>query len=110
LHGDHGVFIRSVQQKKKIKLTFFSRKHSRNVTSLCAPLHYRKDRAGLATGVEEGLGCYYLWDFGAERGNNFLNLSSSQIVSMELTEEAVHVEEFYCQSSVAKKPAKSPDV
>lgn len=105
MHKDHDVFIQSVERETKLKLTFFSRKHRREVVSPCAPLHYSK---GLTVGDE--LGCYYLWDFGAEKGSNFLALSPSEIVSMELTEDIFHVQEFYSLSKPAEKPTKSPDV
>jgi len=89
MHRDHDVFIQGIEQEKRLELTFFSRKRRREVVSLCAPLHYSK---GLAAG--DGMGCYYLWDLEAAKGSNFLALSPSQIVSMELTEKAFHVQDF----------------
>jgi len=110
VHRDHDVFIQGIEQEKRLELTFFSRKHRREVVSICAPLHYGKGPAGPATGAEYELECYYLWDFGAKKGSSFLALSPSQIVSMKLTEVVFHVQEFYSLSSQAKKPAKSPYV
>ena len=110
MHKDHDVFIQSVERETKLKLTFFSRKHASEVVSPCAPLHYSRGPAGFALGAEDELGCYYLWDFGAKKGSNFLALSPSEIVGMELTEDVFHVQEFYSLSSLAEKPAKSPDV
>ncbi len=89
MHRDHDVFIEGIEQEKRLELTFFSRKRRRDVVSLCAPLHYSK---GLAAGDE--MDCYYLWDLEAEKGSNFLALSPSQIVSMELTEETFRVQDF----------------
>jgi hypothetical protein len=103
VHRDHDVFIQGIEQEKRLELTFFSRKHRRQEVSLCAPLHYSK---GLAAG--DVLDCYYLWDFEAEKGSNFLALSPSQIVSMELKEEAFRVQDFSGLSNLAEKPAKSP--
>lgn len=102
MHRDHDVFIQGVEQEKRLELAFFSRKHRREVVSLCAPLHYSKGSAGLATGAEDELGCYYLWDFGAEKGSNFMALSPSEIVSMKLTEDIFHVQEFYSHSKRAE--------
>ena len=110
MHKDHDVFIQGIEQEKRLELTFFSRKHRRNVVSLCAPLHYSKGPASPAPSVEDELECYYLWDFGAKRGSNFLALSASQIVSMEPTEDVFHVQEFYRQSNRAEKPTKSSSV
>jgi hypothetical protein len=98
MHRDHDVFIQGIEQEKRLKLTFFSRKHRRDVVSLCAPLHYSK---GLAAGDE--MDCYYLWDLEAAKGSNFLALSPSQIVSMELTEEAFHVQDFSGMSNPGEK-------
>jgi len=102
VHRDHDVFIQSVERETKLKLTFFSRKHRREVVSLCAPLHYSKGPAGPTTGTEDELECYYLWDFGAEKGSNFLALSPSQIVGMEPTEDDFLVQDFYGHSKRAK--------
>ena len=110
MHRNHDVFIQGIEQEKRLELAFFSRKHRREVVSLCAPLHYSKGPAGPATRAEDELECYYLWDFGADKGSNFLALSPSQIVSMVLTEDVFHVQEFYSKSSLAEKPAKKPDV
>jgi len=102
VHRDHDVFIQGVEQEKRLELAFFSRKHRREVVSLCAPLHYSKGPAGPAPSAEDELGCYYLWDFGAEKGSNFMVLSPSEIVSMGLTEDDFHVQEFYSHSKRAE--------
>lgn len=101
MHRDHDVFVRSVERETKLKLTFFSRKHRREIVSLCAPLHFSKSPAG-----QDDQDCYYLWDFGAEKANNFLALSPSQLVSMELTDEVFHTREFHTLS----KPARGHDI
>lgn len=95
MNKDHDVFIQGIEQEKKIELTFFSRKHRREVVSLCAPLHYSKGPSYSAISMEDELECYYLWDYGAEESNNFLALSSSEILSMKLTDDVFHVQEFY---------------
>ena len=102
MHRDHDVFIEGIEQEKRLELTFFCRRHRRDVVSLCAPLHFSKGPAGLATGAEDGLECYYLWDFGAKKGSNFLALSPSQIVSMEPTEIDFRVQDFYSHSKRAE--------
>lgn len=99
VHRDHYIFNRSIERETKLKLTFFSRKHRRQVVSLCAPLHFSKSPTG-----HDEQDCYYLWDFGAKKGSNFLALSSSELVSMELTDEAFHTQEFHALSKPAKKP------
>ncbi|OHB61192.1 MAG: hypothetical protein A2168_08650 [Planctomycetes bacterium RBG_13_50_24] len=101
MHRDHDIFIQGIEQEKRLELTFFSKKLRRNVVSLCAPLHYGKGPAGTAAGVNDELECYYLWDFGTDKGSNFLALSPSQIVSMALTEDVFRVYDFSSQSKRA---------
>jgi hypothetical protein len=115
MHKDHNVFIQGIEQEKRLELTFFSKKHrrrggSRTARTICAPLHYCKGPAGPIPGAEDEQECYYLWDFGAEKGSNFLALSPSEIVSIKLTDDVFHVQEFYNLSSRAKTPTKSPDL
>ena len=102
MHRDHDVFIKGIEQEKRLELTFFSRKHRREVVSICAPLHYSKGPAYPPIGAEDEVECYYLWDFGAKRGSNFLALSPSEIVSIKLTDEVFHVQEFYSHSKQAE--------
>lgn len=78
-----------MEQQTRVKLTFYSRKHRRNIARSCAPLHYSE---GLGPGDDKD--CYYFWDFEARKGSNFLALAPSKIVEMELTEEPFRVEEL----------------
>lgn len=110
MHKDHNIFIQGMEQEKRLELTFFSRKHCREVVSLCAPLYYSKGPAASARGVGDELECYYLWDFGAKNDSNFLALSPSQIISMKPTDEVFHVQEFYGLNKQAAKAAKEQDV
>jgi hypothetical protein len=109
VHRKHDVFVRSLERDTKLKLTFFSRKLDREVVSLCAPLHYSKNPVSPVKESEYEQDCYYFWDFGAEKGNNFLALSSSRVVSMELTDDVFHVQEFYNLGNHSKKSTKSAD-
>ena len=110
MHRDHDVFIQGIEQEKRLELTFFSRKHRRDVVRLCAPLHYGKGPASLAASAQDELECYYLWNFGADKGSNFLALSPSQIVSMKLTDDVFHVQEFYSLSNPARNTTEDVDI
>jgi len=96
--SEHEVFIQGIQQERKLEVKFFCRRRQREIVSLCAPLHYSKGLPKAAKNAETELGCYYLWDFGAEKDNNFLALSSSEIVHMELTDEVFSAREFFTLS------------
>jgi len=89
VHSDHDVFIQGIQQKKRLKLTFFCEKKLMNLPRQCAPLHYSKGR------IEgDDLDCYYVWDFEAAQGDRFLSLSTSQISRMELSDGTFKIEDF----------------
>ena len=95
MNSEHEVFLQGIEQGKKLKVKFFCRKRQREVESLCAPLHYSKGPTISNTDEENELECYYFWDCGAEKGNNFLALSPSEILDMKLTDDVFHVREFY---------------
>lgn len=105
MQREHDVFFRSLDRETKVKLTFFSRKHFKEMDSICAPLYFSKSLTG-----QDQQDCYYFWNFGAEKGSNFLALSPSQIIGMELTDEAFDTQDFHSLSNVAEKPAKGPDI
>jgi hypothetical protein len=104
MHGEHDIFVQGIDQRRRLKLTFFSRGHGGNLVTPCAPLYYSKGRD-----EADDLDCYYLWDFEAKRGSNFLALPPSQIVGMELTDHAFSLEEFNSPSKSAGKASKGPD-
>ena len=103
MHRNHDIFIQGIEQERRLELTFFNRKLRRQVISICAPLHYSKGHVDMDADSQDEEGCYYLWDFGAEKGNNFLALSPSQISRMELTEYDFHIKEFYSLNGTARK-------
>ncbi|UCC98155.1 MAG: hypothetical protein JSW66_20195 [Phycisphaerales bacterium] len=89
MHRDHDIFARAVEREAKVKLTFYSSKHRRNMVRPAAPLHYSE---GMRAGDDND--CYYFWDFEAPKGRNFLALRSSQIVSMQPTEDIFRLDEI----------------
>jgi hypothetical protein len=105
VHSDHNIFIQGIEQKKKLRLTFFSREHFRKLLRQCAPLYYSKRQ------IEgDGLDSYYLWDFEATKGSRFLALPSSQIVTMELTEDTFNMEDFSSHEEMKVNSTKGPGV
>jgi hypothetical protein len=99
VHSDHDIFIQGVDQKKRLKLTFFSEKNLQNLLRECVQLHYSQGR------IEgDDLDCYYVWDFEANKGSHFLALCTSHIVAMELTGSTFKIEDF---SSFRKTTAVS---
>lgn len=94
VHSDHETFVRGIERKTKVKVTFLSDERSEELVRRCGPLYYSRGRV-----EADGLDCYYLWDFEADEGYNFIGLSPEQIVSMELTEDPFSLEEISRKSN-----------
>jgi hypothetical protein len=92
MHRDHYIFLQAVQDKRKLKLTFFSRDQSKDMDRICGPILYSPSSGG------DDSGCYFLWDF--ERADsNLLALLPPQIVSMEIIEEPFDLVAFFTSRS-----------
>jgi len=99
MHSDHEVFIRGIEQKRRLKVTYLSDERREKLIRRCGPLYYSRGK----TEADE-LECYYLWDFEADEGHNFLALSPGRIIGMELTADAFSIEEV---SDLGKRPSRS---
>ena len=99
MHSDHEMFIWGIERQRKLKVTYLSDERREKLIRRCGPLYHSKGKA-----EADEPGCYYLWDFEADEGYNFLALSPVRIISMELIEDAYSIEEV---SSLSKKPEKS---
>ncbi|MHC4169224.1 MAG: hypothetical protein ACYSWQ_19925 [Planctomycetota bacterium] len=104
MHSDHEIFQRGISQNRKVKLTSTSEELGRELVSLCAPLYYSRGRDNA-----DEPGCYYLWDFEATVGYNFVALAPSEIVSMELTEDSFELEEMRDSKQEAGNLRKGED-
>ncbi len=89
MHRDHNIFVKAIQSKKKVKLTFFHNERGDIKNGLFGPIFYSPSAAG------DDSDCYYLWDFESGIGDNFLGLPPPQIVRMELTKESFDLVEFF---------------
>ena len=104
MHSDHEVFVRGIERKIKLKVTFLNDESSNELVRRCGPLYYSGGRV-----EADGLDCYYLWDFEADEGYNFIALSPERIVSMECTEDAFSLEEISRMSSRPGMSTRRPD-
>src|SRR4030043_1511416 len=95
MHRDHKNFVKAIQFKKKVKLTFYHKEQGDVREGLFGPIFY----SGTITGGEDS-DCYYLWNFESENGKNFVCLPPSQIVSMELSEQSFDFVEFFTSRKV----------
>jgi hypothetical protein len=88
MHRDHNIFAKAIQEKKKVKLTYYSNERKDTKEGLFGPLLYSDSRIG---GDSD---CYYLWDLDSEANKNFIGLPPSRIASMKLSEESFDFPEF----------------
>ena len=79
-------------------MTFLSDERREKLVKPCGPLYFSRGKA-----EADELECYYLWDFEAGEGYNFIALSPERIISMELTEDSFSIDEI---SSIGKRPGK----
>lgn len=84
--------------QRRLKVTYLSNERRERLVRPCGPLYHSRGKVGA-----DELGRYYLWDFEADGGYNFIALSPEQIVSMELTEDSFAIDEV---SSLGKKTGK----
>lgn len=89
MHRNHNIFVKAIQGKNKVKLTFFSNENGDIKDGLFGPIFYSPSTEGSDSD------CYYLWDFEGADSNHFLGLPPSQIVRMELTDEPFDLVEFF---------------
>lgn len=89
MHGDHDVFIQGIHDKKKIRLTFFSKEDGAILVRLCAPMDF-----GPGSRAKVKVDRYHLWDYESDTGPHTLSLLPNQIKSMELTVEDFDPDEF----------------
>lgn len=105
MHSNHESFERGVSQSRTVSLTFLADDEPpHELTRMCGPLYYSRGRA--ETDEPE---CYYFWDFEAEEGYNFLALTPSEIVGMELTEDSFEFEEISGSRQGAGNTRKGKD-
>ncbi len=98
MHSEHEIFIRAIEWQRRLKVTYTSDERREKLIRRCGPLYCSRGK------TEAGeLECYYLWDFEADEGYNFLALSPGRIISMELTEDTFSIDEV---SSLSKRPGQ----
>ncbi len=98
MHSDHETFVRGIELQRRLKVTYFRDERREKLAKPCGPLYYSRGKA-----EADELERYYLWDFAADEGYNFMALSPGQIVSMEMTEDPFTIDEV---SGLSKRSGK----
>ncbi len=88
MHGDHDVFMRAIEQKRKLKVTWMGPGGQFSSAGLCVPIEYSPSSAELDSD------CYYIWNPTGRLGQRLLRLVPSHIIAMELTKESFDPDEY----------------
>ena len=89
MHQDHQIFIRAIIDNNKVLLNYFDDIYKLHFSKLCIPLYCSP--GNIKRRVPD---YYYLWYLKANAGKSLLRLPSTQIVSIEPTDEAFDPEMF----------------
>lgn len=89
MHNQHNLFIDAIQNKKKLKIRFYSEEDRKFLERVCAPMDY----AG-GTRIKDGLPRYWVWDFESNKTNHTLPLRAERIDSVTDTGEVFEPASF----------------
>ena len=82
-------FIKAINNKKKVSITFYSKEDSGLLKRKCAPMDYGPSR--LAKSKNDR---FHLWDYESDIRKHTLSLNPQQIKSLEVLEETFDPSEF----------------
>ena len=84
-----GEFTQAIQNRQKVRLTFYSEHDWGLATHKCAPIYYGSDR-----GAFDDAPRFHFWDYEGEEESKILSLSREKIVFMEPVLENFDPKEF----------------
>ncbi|KLU99949.1 hypothetical protein ABT56_22785 [Photobacterium aquae] len=82
-------FIKAIENKTKVRLTFVSKEDNCTLTRLCAPMDFGPSRR--AKNKDDR---YHLWDYESDKANHVLSLLPAQIVNIEFLDMDFNPAEF----------------
>jgi hypothetical protein len=75
-------FVRAITDRKKIRLTFWSKEDRARLVRTCAPMDYGPLRRYKDPGDR-----FHLWDYDSDEGSHPLYLASDQVLAIEVLDE-----------------------
>jgi hypothetical protein len=78
---NHSEFIEAVGERKKLRVSFYSRADDGVLDHVCAPIDYGPG------GAADGLNRYWLWDYATRNENKTTGLMPQQIVGLHVLGE-----------------------
>ncbi|MEN5272806.1 hypothetical protein [Stenotrophomonas lactitubi] len=83
------AFIGAVRDRKKVRLTFFSKQDGRELTRLCAPMDF-----GPSSRASDKSDRFHLWDYESDAVMHTLSVLPAQVKCIELVDEQFDPGEF----------------
>lgn len=86
-------FIQSIRDKKKVRVTFYSKSDDAELTRLCAPMDYGPSQR---KNIKDTSNRFHLWDYESQSETPFhtLSLKADQIKKIEYTDLTFNPSEF----------------
>jgi len=73
------AFTKAIHDKKKLRVTFFSKEDGHQLTRTCAPMDIGPSRRAADKSDR-----FHMWDYDSDQGKHTLGLPFAQIVKMEV--------------------------
>ncbi len=82
-------FIQAIHNKRKVRITFYSREDGCVLVRKCAPMDYGPSRRAKMKNDR-----FHLWDYESDTGVHTLSLNPEQVQSLEVLDEMFEPAEF----------------
>jgi len=82
-------FIRAIHEKRKIRVTFFSKEDAGTLTRVCAPMDFGPSRRAKVKNNR-----FHMWDYESDAAMHTLTLNPDQIQCIEVLDECFEPSEF----------------
>ena len=90
---NHPQFIEAINEKRKVRLRYYSQADSGVLDRVCAPMDY-----GPGTGLADGLNRYWFWNYAANTDMTVLGLLPPEILELHVLGELLDPAEFGTRS------------
>jgi len=82
-------FIQAIRDKRKVRVTFYSREDEGSLVRKCAPMDYGPSRRAKLKNNR-----FHLWDYESDTQKHTLSLNPDQISRLEVLKETFNPSEF----------------
>lgn len=82
-------FVDAIREKRKVRITFFSKDDNAIISRKCAPMDYGPSRRAKAQNDR-----FHLWDYESDKTNHTLSLNPEQMREIDVLEETFDPSEF----------------